>query len=72
MSWGYDRRLDRMTGHDFPGVVGNGMDDFTRDELELGARAALQLGEGNDEQTYWELVALKCREEPSEDCREFL
>lgn len=64
MTWRYDRRRDVMTGHDHPGVCGNGMHDFTLDEAELGARVALQLDEGRDDQTYWELVALDMRENP--------
>jgi len=50
MSWRFNRKTDRMLGHDFPGVCGNGMDDFTRDELELGARVALELA--SDDQAW--------------------
>lgn len=59
--WGYDRRLDRMTGHDFPGVCGPGMDSFTRDEVELGARVALELDDG-DCQAWWILDDLWTQE----------
>lgn len=41
--------------HDYPGVVGNGMDQFIRDEVELGTRTALALGEPGNEQTWWNL-----------------
>lgn len=59
MSWRYNRHTDRMTGHDFPGVGGNGLDWFVRDELELGARVALRLGE--EDQAWWALHELRPR-----------
>lgn len=60
MTWRY--RDDRMVGHDYPGVCGPGMHDFTLTELELGARAALALDD--PEQAWWELEAAMRREEP--------
>ena len=52
VTWRY--RNDRMVGHDFPGVCGNGMHDFTLTEMEVGARAALALGD--PKQAWWELI----------------
>lgn len=43
-----------MVGHDFPAVCGSGMHDFTLTEIEVGARAALALGD--PEQAWWELI----------------
>ncbi len=63
MTWKYDRRRDVMTGHDHPGVCGNGMHTFTLDELEVGARAAMAL-DPVEEQAWWEIEALRWREQP--------
>lgn len=43
MSYRYDPKLDRMVGHDWPGVHGPGLHQWVMDEVELGARAALAL-----------------------------
>lgn len=53
MSYRYDPRTDQMTGHDWPGVHGNGMHDYVIDEIELGARAALALDD--EQQWFWTL-----------------
>ena len=54
MSLRYDRRLDRMVGgNSVTGRYGHGMHQFTVDELELGARAALEIQD--PEQAWWEL-----------------
>ena len=49
----YDRKTDRFLGHDYPGVRGAGFVQFEMDELELGARAALAIGD--PEQYWWEI-----------------
>jgi len=54
MTWGYDRRRDMMTGHDYPGVCGHGMHQFQLDELEFGARATIALDD--PEQWWWVLI----------------
>jgi hypothetical protein len=54
MGWRYNRRLDRMIGHDFPGVCGHGMHDFMVDEIEFGARATMALGD--PDQAWWKLI----------------
>lgn len=59
-NWRYDRLLDRMTGHDFPGTCGPGMDCFTRNEVELGARVALELDD--DCQAWWILDDLRTQD----------
>lgn len=51
---GYKRTLDRMTGHDYPGVHSHGFVQFEQDELELGYRAALFIND--PEQAWWELI----------------
>jgi hypothetical protein len=56
VSWGLDRERDRMVGHDFPGVCGPGMHDYTLRELELGARAAYELVEVPDEESVWDAL----------------
>jgi hypothetical protein len=54
MAWRYDARRDVMTGHDFPGVAGNGMHDYMLDEIEFGARATMALND--PDQSWWELI----------------
>lgn len=53
--WGLDRTRDQWVGHDYPGVVGSGFGDFVLDEVELGARAAISIGD--PEQTWWVIYA---------------
>jgi len=53
MGYKYCRRVDKMLGHDYPGVVGNDFVRFELDELELGALVAMQLDDPN--QWYWEI-----------------
>lgn len=60
MSLRYDQRRDVMAGHDYPGVHGPGMHDFTLHEVELGARVALLLDTEN--QAWWELIGNKMLE----------
>lgn len=61
MSLKYDRRLDRMVGgNSVWGAYGHGMHQLTVDEMELGARVALELDD--PEQAWWELVFLRQRE----------
>lgn len=48
----YNRTLDRMTGHDYPGVRSHGFVRWEIDELELGARVAIALDD--PEQAWWE------------------
>ena len=50
----YNRTLDRLVGHDYPGVYGNGFVQWEQDELELGARAAIMIGD--PEQAWWEVI----------------
>lgn len=50
----YKRTLDRMTGHDYPGVYSHGFVQFEQDELELGYRAACFIND--PEQAWWELI----------------
>jgi len=50
----YDRRLDRLVGHDYPGVHTRGFVQYELDELELGARAAMAIDD--PEQAWWEVV----------------
>jgi hypothetical protein len=64
--WGYDRRRDMMTGHDFPGVCGSGMHGFALDELELGARAALAIDDPDGDQWWWALVGDRLLEQGGE------
>lgn len=61
MGWGYDHRRDMMTGHDYPGVCGHGMHQYTIDELELGARAAFALDD--PQQWWWELISSQLDQE---------
>lgn len=56
----YNRKTDKLVGHDYPGVFGNGFIQFELDELELGARVAIQLDD--PEQWWWELDNLHARE----------
>lgn len=49
----YDRRLDRLISHDYPGLHGAGMHNFVMDEIELGARVALTIAD--PEQWWWEI-----------------
>lgn len=51
----YRADLDRVVTHDYPGVHGAGMHQFILDEIEVGARAALALGD--PEQAWWCLNA---------------
>ncbi len=48
-------RNDRLVGHDYPGVRGNGFVRWELDELELGARVAMALDD--PEQWWWTLNA---------------
>lgn len=50
----YNRTLDRMTGHDYPGVRSPGFVRWEIDEIELGARVAICLDD--PEQAWWELI----------------
>lgn len=50
----YNRTLDRMTGHDYPGVHTHGFVNWEIDEIELGARVAMALDD--PEQAWWELI----------------
>lgn len=50
----YNRTLDRMIGHDYPGVYSHGFVDWEIDELELGARAAMAIDD--PEQAWWEII----------------
>lgn len=50
----YNRTLDRVTGHDYPGVRSQGFVRWEIDELELGARVAMALDD--PEQAWWELI----------------
>lgn len=50
----YNKKLDRLITHDFPGVHSNGMHDFVMDEIELGARVAILISD--PEQAWWELI----------------
>jgi hypothetical protein len=50
---GYCLKLDRLIGHDYPGVHGAGFPSYELDEIELGARVAIQLDD--PEQWFWEL-----------------
>lgn len=50
----YNRRLDRLITHDWPGTHGNHMVNFVMDEIELGARVALAIDD--PEQWWWELI----------------
>lgn len=59
MTWQFDSDRDRMMGHDHPGACGPGMHDFTLLEAELGARAAMALDEGREEQAFWNLDTLR-------------
>lgn len=64
MSWWLDRVRDQYVGHDYPGVCGSTMGTYVLDELELGARAALEIQD--PEQAWWELeLNLKAREDRS-------
>lgn len=49
----YDRKLDRIIGHDYPGTHHQGLHDFIMDELELGARVAMAFDDPT--QTWWEI-----------------
>jgi|tagenome__1003787_1003787.scaffolds.fasta_scaffold16632057_1 hypothetical protein len=51
----YDRRLDMMTGHDYPGVRGAGFVAWETDERELGARVACALDDPDRDQYWWAL-----------------
>lgn len=53
----YNRTLDRMTGHDYPGVYSHGFVDWEIDELELGYRVACFIND--PEQAWWELTVFK-------------
>lgn len=50
----YNRTIDRMLGHDYPGVYGNGFVQWELDELELGARVAMAIDD--PEQAWWEII----------------
>lgn len=51
----YDRKLDRLITHNsVTSSYSNGMHDFIMDEMELGARVALALGE--EDQAWWVLI----------------
>lgn len=50
----YKRVLDRMVGHDYPGVYSQGFVQFEIDELELGARVAMAIDD--PEQAWWEII----------------
>ncbi len=62
---GYDARTDRMVGHDFPGVRSAGFVQYEQDELELGARAALQLDD--PDQAWWVLIGAQHGDQESQD-----
>lgn len=49
----YDRKTDRFIGHSHPGSLSRRFVDFEIDEMEVGARAALALGD--PEQWWWEI-----------------
>lgn len=51
----YNRKLDRLVGHYYPGVPGSGFVQWEIDELELGARAASALDD--PEQAWWNIHA---------------
>lgn len=58
MTSSYNRKLDRLITHNsVTGSYGHGMHDFIIDEIELGARAALTIGD--PEQAWWEVVGNK-------------
>lgn len=50
----YKRTLDRLTGHDYPGVYSHSFVQWELDELELGCRVACDIND--PEQTWWELI----------------
>lgn len=67
MSYSYDKTRDRMIGHDYPGVHGNGFWRWELDELELGARAAIALDD--PEQWWWELIGNRLLEQEQQHDR---
>lgn len=70
MGWRLDRETDRWVGHDYPAMVGPSFTTYERDEMELGARAALMIDE--PDQAWWELIGLRAmhpesRQQDSQD-----
>lgn len=61
----YNRKLDRMVGHDYPGVRSPGFVRWEIDELELGAGAAIALDD--PEQAWWELIGNRLVEKMEQD-----
>lgn len=53
MSLRYDVKLDKIVGHDYPGAHHNGFYQYEVDEIELGARVAIQIDD--PEQWFWEI-----------------
>lgn len=54
MSYQYSKKLDMLVGHDsLTGSLSHGWPDYLLDEIELGARVAIQIND--PEQWFWEI-----------------
>jgi hypothetical protein len=66
----YNRRTDRLTGHDYPGVRNAGFIQFEIDELELGARVAFAID--SPEQAWWETIGRVQLEQLEKEVRPYV